>query len=68
MTLAAYFFFITTLLCINQCAIHMLQSSRIISNQSVNIEEHRTVKLDCSSKKHLIAAWRVSLSHDNIYR
>ncbi|CAF1007423.1 unnamed protein product [Rotaria sordida] len=46
----------------------MLQTSHIISNKSFNIEEYETVKFDCLIEQHILAAWRISLRHDNIYR
>jgi hypothetical protein len=46
----------------------MLQTPRIIANKSFNIEEYGTIKFDCLIEQCLLAAWRISLRHDNIYR
>ncbi len=56
------------LLCLNQHSILMLQTPRIIANKSFNIEEYGTIKFDCLIEQCLLAAWRISLRHDNIYR
>jgi hypothetical protein len=63
-----HLFFTFILLCIHQHTIIMLQIPRIISNKTFNIEEYSTVKFDCLIEQHKIAAWRISLRHDNIYR
>ncbi len=63
-----YFIFIFILLYINQHPIIMLQTSRIISNKSFNIEEYGTMKFDCLIEQRILAAWRINLRHNNIYR
>jgi hypothetical protein len=63
-----HFFFIFILLSINEHIILMFQTARIISNKSYNIEEYGTVKFDCTIEKGILAAWRVNLRHDDIYR
>jgi hypothetical protein len=64
----SYLFLKFLLLCIHQHTILMLQISRIISNKSFNIEEYGTVQFNCLIGQHKIAAWRISLPHDDIYR
>lgn len=46
----------------------MLEISRIISNKSFNIEEYGTIQFDCFIENTILAAWRIHLRHDNIYR
>lgn len=46
----------------------MLQTPRIISNKSFNIEEYGTFKFDCLIEQRTLAAWRINSRHDNIYR
>ncbi|CAF1586889.1 unnamed protein product [Rotaria sp. Silwood1] len=46
----------------------MLQNLHIISNKTFNIEEYGTVKFDCLIEPYILAAWRISLRHNNIYR
>ncbi len=60
--------FILILLFSNQHPILMLLPFSIISNQSFHIEEYGTVKFDCLVEHRILAAWRVSLRHDNIHR
>ncbi|CAF4992432.1 unnamed protein product, partial [Rotaria sp. Silwood1] len=62
------FFCILILLYINQYNINMLQNLHIISNKTFNIEEYGTVKFDCLIEPYILAAWRISLRHNNIYR
>jgi hypothetical protein len=62
------FIFILILLYINQYPIITLKTPRIISNQSFNIEEYGTVKFNCLIEQRVLAAWRISLRHDSIYR
>ncbi|CAF1071338.1 unnamed protein product [Adineta ricciae] len=40
---------------------------RILYNQTLNVEEHSTVELDCRNERQLVA-WRISLHHDDAYR
>jgi hypothetical protein len=46
----------------------MLQTSHIISNKSFHIEEYGKIKFDCLIEQRILAAWRISLRHDSIYR
>jgi len=55
-------------LCLNQQAVITLKISRIISNKSFNIEEYGTIKFGCLVEQRILAAWRISLRHNNIYR
>jgi len=63
-----HIFFIFIALCLNQQAVITLKISRIISNKSFNIEEYGTIKFSCLIEQRILAAWRISLRHNNIYR
>ena len=52
----------------NQQGIYTLQFPGIISNESFYIEEYGTVRFDCFIEEDLLAAWRIRLRHDEIYR
>ena len=53
---------------LNQQYIDSTVLPRIISNESFHIEEYRTIEFDCFTGEHLLAAWRIRLRHDDLYR
>ncbi len=63
-----HMYVIFIVLCLNRQAIITLKIPRIISNKSFNIEEYGNIKFSCLIEQRILAAWRISLRHNNIYR